>query len=263
LYTHATMRINFTTYDMRRDQDSVNPRTRAAVMVDAQGSTTQHPYHYAWVLGIFHAEVRVKSQNKPFEPVEFLWVRWLQHDERYRWGWKAKRLPRFSFLSRTHPDAFGFLDPNDVLRGAHLIPAFAHGRTTDLLPPSIARKNVENNEDWLYMHANFFVDRDMIMRYRKGDGVGHCTTSSANELPVIDNSSTEEEMDVDPSPDQDFNVEDGAEGPVVDVADWEYLPDEDDDLQPQPELPQGEVDEEGEPLLGHEAELNDIGLATL
>ena len=112
------------------------------------------PSNTAWALGIFHAEVRLKSQSKPFEPMEFLWVRWLQHDERYRWGWKAKRLPRFSFLPHTHPDAFGFLDPNDVLRGAHLIPAFTHGRTTHLLPPSIARRNVENDEDWHYMHAN-------------------------------------------------------------------------------------------------------------
>ncbi|KAJ7194953.1 hypothetical protein GGX14DRAFT_677736, partial [Mycena pura] len=134
-----------------------------------------HPYHYAWVLGIFHTEVRVKSRNQPFEPIEFLWVRWLEHDQRFRSGWKAKRLPRFTFLPYDHPDAFGFLDPNDVLRGAHLVPAFAHGRTKELLPHSIARRKSENDEDWRYFYANFFVDRDMIMRYRKGDGVGHHT----------------------------------------------------------------------------------------
>ncbi|KAJ7229882.1 hypothetical protein GGX14DRAFT_581546, partial [Mycena pura] len=135
--------------------------------------TDAHPYEYARVLGIFHVLARLRSQNKPFEHLDFLWVRWYSHDTRYKWGWKAKRLPRFQFLPHDNPDAFGFLDPNDVLRGAHLIPAFHHGRTNDLLPPSIARRDKNENDDWKYVYGNFFVDRDMMMRYRIGDGVGH------------------------------------------------------------------------------------------
>ncbi|THG92753.1 hypothetical protein EW026_g8258 [Hermanssonia centrifuga] len=33
LYLHKVMRINYTTYDMRRDQDSINPRTHADIMI--------------------------------------------------------------------------------------------------------------------------------------------------------------------------------------------------------------------------------------
>ncbi len=33
LFRHKVMRVNYTTYDMLRDQDSINPRTHADVMV--------------------------------------------------------------------------------------------------------------------------------------------------------------------------------------------------------------------------------------
>ena len=44
------MRVNYTTYDMRRDQDSLNPRTQADVMLLAHEDLTarnSHPYWYA------------------------------------------------------------------------------------------------------------------------------------------------------------------------------------------------------------------------
>ncbi|KAJ7205778.1 hypothetical protein GGX14DRAFT_304615, partial [Mycena pura] len=143
------------------------------IMLPAQNDADPHPYWYALVLGIFHVDVRLKSQNKPYEPMEFLWVRWLTHDMRYHSGWKSKRLPRITFMPFNDPQTFGFLDPNDVLRGSHLIPAFRHGHTKKLLPPSVARKPTENDEDWKYYHIGLFVDRDMVMRYRPGEGVGH------------------------------------------------------------------------------------------
>ena len=55
------MRVNYTTYDMRRDQDTINPRTHADVMVlnpgDEESEDERHPYWYARVCGIFHANV--------------------------------------------------------------------------------------------------------------------------------------------------------------------------------------------------------------
>jgi hypothetical protein len=70
IYTHKVMRVNFTSYDMQRDQDSINPRTHSDVMVlahegDDDGSPS-HPYWYARVIGVFHADVRhvgPKSKN--------------------------------------------------------------------------------------------------------------------------------------------------------------------------------------------------------
>ena len=57
LYRHKVLRINYTTYDLRRAQDSLNPRTHANVMVLAHEDDAEisHPYWYAWIIGIFHA----------------------------------------------------------------------------------------------------------------------------------------------------------------------------------------------------------------
>ncbi|KAJ7191438.1 hypothetical protein GGX14DRAFT_600708, partial [Mycena pura] len=148
LYTHATMRVNYTTYDRQRDQDMVNLRTRSNVMVLScdDPEVDPHPYWYAKVLQIFHADVRLRGY--PPRRMEFLWVRWYTRDTDHRSGWDARRLHRFQFLPHTDPEAFGFLDPNDVVRGAHLIPAFYHGRTKELLPRSYARRPTEEDEDW-------------------------------------------------------------------------------------------------------------------
>lgn len=162
LFKHKVLRVNYTTYDMRRSQDSMNPRTHADIMVlsceDEEDMDKQHPYWYARVIGIFHANVqhrdaRVGPASRCSEPqkMEFLWVRWFGRDLHHRAGWKAKRLHRIGFDEQ---DQFGFLDPNDVIRGVHLIPAFAHGRTSDKLAPSMARHPSENDEDWAYYYVN-------------------------------------------------------------------------------------------------------------
>jgi hypothetical protein len=157
LYKHKVLRVNYTTYDLRRCQDSMNPRTHADIMVlsheDEEDESKRHPYWYARVIGIFHANVRhVGPNSTSSEPqkMEFLWVRWFGRDLTYRAGWRAKRLHRLGFDEQ---DPFGFLDPNVVIRGVHLIPAFAHGRTSEKLPPSIARQPSENDEDWIYYYV--------------------------------------------------------------------------------------------------------------
>jgi hypothetical protein len=54
-------------------------------------------------------------------------------------------------------DAFGFLDPNLVVRGVHLIPAFYHGRTEEYLAPSIARPLSDEDTDWVYFYIAMYV----------------------------------------------------------------------------------------------------------
>ena len=83
--------------------------------------------------------------------MEFLWVRWFGRELSHRAGWKAKRLHHVGFDEQ---DQFGFLDPNDVIRGVHLIPAFEHGQISDKLGPSIARQPDENDKDWAYYYVN-------------------------------------------------------------------------------------------------------------
>ncbi|KIJ07352.1 hypothetical protein PAXINDRAFT_121100, partial [Paxillus involutus ATCC 200175] len=194
LYRHKVLRVNYTTYDLRRAQDSLNPRTHADVMLlsheddDGDVGMEQHPYWYARIIGIFHVMVQHlgrESTNRAVQRVDFLWVRWFGRDSHHKSGWAAKRLHRVGFFPGDEDFAFGFVDPNDVLRGIHLIPAFAHHRTSSLLPPSIARQKSENDEDWNWYYVNMFVDRDMFMRFR-GGGVGHQTTRDATRCLARD-----------------------------------------------------------------------------
>ncbi|KAJ7206130.1 hypothetical protein GGX14DRAFT_313037, partial [Mycena pura] len=93
-------------------------------------------------------------------------------DTSYSSGWKQKRLHRLQFMSYESEDTFGFLDPDDVVRATHLLPAFHYGRTQEYLPRSIARREAEENDDWKFYYVGFFSDRDLLMRYHD-DAVGH------------------------------------------------------------------------------------------
>lgn len=161
IYSAKVLRINYTTYDMRRDQDSMNPRTHCDVMVHSSEAETDHgahPFLYARVLGLFHEKVLHTGknvQNRSIQHMEFLWVRWFSIEPGFRSGFKAARLPKIGFIAETKPNAFGFLDPSVVLRGCHLVPAFASGRTNKLLkmvsPTAACLPN--ETDDW----ANFYV----------------------------------------------------------------------------------------------------------
>jgi hypothetical protein len=54
---HNTMKINYTTYDVRRAQDTINPNTdrRDIVLLSPEDADLpNHQYSYARVLGIYH-----------------------------------------------------------------------------------------------------------------------------------------------------------------------------------------------------------------
>jgi hypothetical protein len=160
LYCHQTLRINFTTYDCRRDQDTINPRTHSDVIVLAdedEDAENTHPYWYARVIGIFHAMVR-PGDSTAFEQMDFLWVRWFGYDTHTRSGFKARRLHQIGFLD-SHEDkgAFGFIDPSDVIRAIHLIPAFKFGTSSEFLPPSVARREDEGDEDYVRYYVAMCV----------------------------------------------------------------------------------------------------------
>lgn len=166
------MRINYTTYDVRRAQNSINPRNHADVMVLAhedeeirvRDGSDPEAYSYARAIGIFHTYVEHHgSESATSEPqrMEFLWVRWFGRDTTHKSGFKAKRLPRIGFVPSEEGDpddgAFGFLDPQEIIRAAHLVPAFAHGTTSTLLGPSIARQPRDGDEDWQFYYVNMFA----------------------------------------------------------------------------------------------------------
>ncbi|THU90531.1 hypothetical protein K435DRAFT_864214 [Dendrothele bispora CBS 962.96] len=188
LYIHKYLRINYTTYDLRREQDSINPRTQPDVLLLAEdGEETGHPYWYARVISLFHVRVRhlgTRSRNTSEQRMEIAWARWYQLDDTIQSGWKAKRYHGLQFVPADSPDAFGFINPSQIIRAIHILPAFAYGTTSDYLPAdSVARvyqsfENGEYNveqEDWVYYYVNIFADRDIFMRFR-GGGVGHVST---------------------------------------------------------------------------------------
>lgn len=123
-----------------------------------------HPYSYARVLRIFDAEFQYidpLSPSPPAQPhrVQFLWVRWFEIDPFYHAGWEAKRQHRVRFVQADSPTgAFGFLDPADVIRGVHLLPAFAYGTTDAYLGMSAARHEqhtkLTGHKDYTYFYVN-------------------------------------------------------------------------------------------------------------
>jgi hypothetical protein len=114
-----------------------------------------HSYCYARVLGIYHTLVQLnspRSRNRALHQVEFLWVRWYDIDEKARAGFAAKR--QFQIKFRTGSQAFGFVNPADILRATHLIPNFHKGTTTRFLGPSMARRTSESDEDYYRYYVN-------------------------------------------------------------------------------------------------------------
>jgi len=158
IYCHKVLCINYTTYDLRWAQDSLNPWTHSDVMVlSHEDIKNAHPYWYAQIIGIFHTDVQYHGPelgNHVPRWIDFLWVQWFVHNRNVQSGWDVCRLPCIGFYPQGKPEAFGFIDPEQVIRAAHLIPAFHFGRTTALLPPSIACRKSEKDEDWDWYYVN-------------------------------------------------------------------------------------------------------------
>ena len=81
---------------------------------------------YAQVLGAYHANVMYNGPGAPdFKPrrFDFLWVRWYRV---IRPGNFARdEMPLVSFYPIRSEHAFGFVNPDEVLRACHIIPRFA------------------------------------------------------------------------------------------------------------------------------------------
>ncbi|THU77291.1 hypothetical protein K435DRAFT_558564, partial [Dendrothele bispora CBS 962.96] len=78
IYRHKVLRVNHTTYDMWRSQDSINPRTHPDIMVPSRDEGN-HPYSYARIIGIFHATVKFtglhgQQNSTQTHEIFFLWV---------------------------------------------------------------------------------------------------------------------------------------------------------------------------------------------
>lgn len=146
IFKHKLARFYYTTYDVRRSEDVINPRTShcdVMLLADPEPNDTSsidaadtHPFLYGRVIGIYHANVvYVGPGAKNYEPMrfDFLHVRWFQLDivdltSNHSSEWEFLRLNRLSFPTMTEKYSFGFVDPSVILRGCHLIPAFCMGK---------------------------------------------------------------------------------------------------------------------------------------
>ncbi|KAL1698626.1 hypothetical protein EV121DRAFT_296989 [Schizophyllum commune] len=89
-----------------------------------------------------------------------------------------------SFQTYDHGDATRstrvFTCPDtDIVRAAHIVPAFAYGKTGEYLPgETTARRAPGDHEDWKFYHVSTYAVHDTLMRFR-GGGAGHLSTREA------------------------------------------------------------------------------------
>jgi hypothetical protein len=158
-YSHNIMRVNYTAYDVRRGEDVIHAGTPRCDIMTLNSAfaedPSKHPFCYARVLGIFHANVTyLGGKNQDYRPqrLEFLLVRWYHVEEGIQSGWKALKLDRVRFPPMTgNEDAFGFLDPLDVLRGCHIIPAFSSGQVHP--DGKLFSKLAQDQNDWFVYYV--------------------------------------------------------------------------------------------------------------
>lgn len=142
IYQHKIIRFNFTTYDVRRRTDVVKPGgSRCNIMLLADcitnnsGPSDLHPFLYASVLGAYHANVIYTGpgmQDYKARLFNFLWVRWYEVVDTGILERDNSTLDSVRFPPMHEDNSFGFVDPDDVLRGCHILPAFAKGKREEI-----------------------------------------------------------------------------------------------------------------------------------
>lgn len=165
------MRIRYTTYDVRRKEDIINPRTshRDILVLANNEDASDHPFLYARVIGIFHANVIYTGSvdgviNYRQNKLHFLWVRWFELDPKaVQGGWGSSMLDKVAFPPVEGDNAFNFLDPADVLRGCHIIPSF---RSMQQYPDGIGlSERANDSNDWHSYYVNWQVVVVLLFLY--------------------------------------------------------------------------------------------------
>lgn len=150
MYAHRTIRFNYTTYDVRRAQDVVNPRTsHCNIMLLNKSSSDDNPFLYGRVIGIYHVNAIYTGPgmvNYDATRFDFLWVRWYEYTSRV----SPYRLDKLSFPPITSDNAFGFVNPDDVLRGCHIIPAFSQGTLREADEVGMSRCAYDSDDSRAY-----------------------------------------------------------------------------------------------------------------
>jgi hypothetical protein len=131
IYQYNLLRINYTTYDVRRSQDVLNSNTSHCNIMVLDEAADDNDSDYGRVLGTYHVNVvyvGLGMRDRQPRRMEFLWVRWYNNNTVVRNGWDAQKLNRIRFPPIAVGDSFDFIDPSAVLRSCHVIPVFSRGR---------------------------------------------------------------------------------------------------------------------------------------
>ncbi|KAG9090779.1 hypothetical protein FRC06_000886, partial [Ceratobasidium sp. 370] len=188
IYAHQTLKLHYTTYDVRRAQDTINPTTsNRFILIPSDRPDSAEVgadrFWYARVLGIYHANV---SHNGSLaRRMDFLWVRWLARMTDVPGGWETCRLDQVGYFpdsAKYH--AFEFVDPVDAIRAVHLIPRFVGNHTEEYLESldSVAA-DTRSVGDWKHYYVSRFADRDLLMRFT-GMAIGHMTHANAPAITI-------------------------------------------------------------------------------
>ena len=162
VHWHTRIRVNYTSYDLRRQQDVINPKNRPDFMVlageppDRVEPSMTEPYWFARAIKVGHVMAKL-GNAETYERVDFVWARWLWTSNHSCSGWSYKRLPQVSFIPGGGDSSFAFIDPQDIVRAVHLIPVFGKGLTAHLLAGesiALAHQDAEEWEEWESFHVN-------------------------------------------------------------------------------------------------------------
>ncbi|KAG1802386.1 uncharacterized protein BJ212DRAFT_1449998 [Suillus subaureus] len=75
VYVVNTMQVHYTTYYMRCEYDTINPKTNTDIMVLSGETSPSHPYWYAHVLGIYQLDTWIEGSQTEKHHLTFLHVR--------------------------------------------------------------------------------------------------------------------------------------------------------------------------------------------
>ena len=203
MYQHKLMHVNYTSYNIQHVQDAINfSNSHHNIILLAGPDPNTRPmnevefFKYAWVLGTFHINVIYigpGSMGHQSQRIEFLWVWWYKVIGAGNAGWMHSKLDRLHFPPIAQSNAFGFVNPSDVIRGYYINPRFSLGWWCSN-GEGISYSG-KDSEDWVeycinrWAQANFVmkpnevtqsrsVDHDMLMRFYLGHAVRHTYTHS-------------------------------------------------------------------------------------
>jgi hypothetical protein len=204
IFFHTIAHFHYTTYDLCREEDFINVNSKKRVVMVYTPDAQPHPWRYAVVIRILHVDGHMVNQDmSEAQRVDALWVRWLATDPTHPFGASVKRLERVEYMDPDDPEAYGFVHPDEVIRGVHIEPAVAHGKSRTRSPKLVRD---EDSGDWrfhyigrwvtwtvwlrrsLLMSSRRFADRDLSSRFLgKGVGLGLNQAQAVDPLPRPEN----------------------------------------------------------------------------